>query len=58
MNFAVQIKDQPNINAPKTSDMYNLFPYYVAMVISGLLFLYFALDAYTDRKYKKGKGRG
>ena len=31
---------------------------HVAMVISGLLFLYFALDAYTDRLYKKGKGRG
>ncbi len=58
MNFAVQVQDQPTLNAPKTSDMYDLFPYYVAMVVSGLLFLYFALDAYTDRLYKKGKGRG
>ena len=61
MNFAVQIADQPGIttragNAPKTGDENNLFPYYVAMVISGFLFLYFALDAYTDRLYKKGKG--
>ena len=61
MNFAVQIADQPGIttragNAPKTGDENNLFPYYVVMVISGFLFLYFALDAYTDRLYKKGKG--
>ncbi len=54
MNFAVQIYDQPGYNAPKTGDEHNLFPYYVAMIISGLLLLYFALDAYTDRKYKKG----
>lgn len=57
MNFAVQIYDQPPIDAPKTNDENNLIPYYIAMIISGLLFLYFALDAYTDRKYKKGKGR-
>ena len=61
MNFAVQIADQPGTstragNAPKTGDENNLFPYYVAMVISGFLFLYFALDSYTDRLYKKGKG--
>ena len=56
MNFAVQVYDQPDLNAPKTGDENNLLPYYIAMVISGLLFLYFALDAYTDRKYKKGVG--
>ena len=55
MNFAVQIADQTD--SPKTGDDHNLFPYYVAMVFSGLLFLYFALDAYTDRLYKKGRGR-
>ena len=59
MNFAVQIEDQKtpsNSNAPKTGDENNLLPYYIIMVISGLLFLYFALDSYTDRLYKKGKG--
>lgn len=61
MNFAVQIADQgtppSSGNAPKTGDENNLLPYYIAMIISGLLFLYFALDSYTDRLYKKGKGR-
>ncbi len=61
MNFAVQIADKgttPPGNAPKTGDENNLLPYYIAMIISGLLFLYFALDSYTDRLYrKKGKGK-
>lgn len=63
MNFAVQVVEPTgtttttNSNAPKTGDSHNLLPYYIAMIISGLLFLYFALDAYTDRLYKKGKGR-
>lgn len=61
MNFAVQVVDQGGTttggNAPKTGDEHNLLPYYIAMIISGLLFLYFALDSYTDRLYKKGKGR-
>ena len=61
MNFAVQVVEPTGTtttrNAPKTGDTHNLLPYYIAMVISGLLFLYFALDAYTDRLYKKGKGR-
>lgn len=62
MNFAVQVVEPKGTTttrtAPKTGDEHNLMPYYVAMIISGLLFLYFALDSYTDRLYKKGKGKG
>ncbi len=64
MNFAVEVVEtngsttntssstsgKPS-DAPKTGDEHNLLPYYIAMIISGLLFLYFALDAYTDRLY-------
>lgn len=64
MNFAVQVVETSGNTttttrgtAPKTGDEHNLLPYYIAMIISGLLFLYFALDSYTDRLYKKGKGR-
>ncbi len=62
MNFAVQVVEPtgtttPPRTAPRTGDSNNLIPYYIAMIISGLLFLYFALDAYTDRLYKKGRGR-
>ena len=62
MNFAVQVVEPSGTTtttrtAPKTGDENNLLPYYIAMIISGLLFLYFALDSYTDRLYKKGKGR-
>ena len=61
MNFAVEVVNNPtspntSTNAPKTGDDNNMLPYYIAMIISGLLFLYFALDAYTDKLYKKGKG--
>lgn len=62
MNFAVQIVEpnsppSSNRTAPKTGDENNLLPYYIVMIVSGLMFLYFALDSYTDRLYKKGKGR-
>ena len=64
MNFAVQVVEPNSPNppsgnrtAPRTGDENNLLPYYIAMIVSGLLFLYFALDSYTDRLYKKGKGR-
>lgn len=65
MNFAVQVAEQSGTttsttssrSAPKTGDEHNLLPYYIAMIISGLLFLYFALDSYTDRLYKKGRGK-
>ena len=47
MNFAVQVAEQSgtttststNRNAPKTGDEHNLLPYYIVMIISGLLFL-------------------
>lgn len=56
MNFAVEVEET---NTYKTGDDTNLTPLYIAMVVSGLLFLYFALDAVTDRIYfKKGKSRG
>lgn len=42
--------------AVKTGDENNLVPYYIGMSVAGLLFLYLALDALTDKLYKK-KGR-
>ena len=58
MNFAVELKDgkEGGGTAVKTGDENNLTPYYIGMVVAGLLFLYLALDALTDRMYKKGKG--
>ena len=58
MNFAVELtNNNPNRNAVKTGDENNLVPYYIAMIVTGLLFLYRALDAYTDRKFQKGRVR-
>lgn len=56
MNFAVEVTN-PNGSrtSVKTGDENNLMPYYIGMVVAGLVFLYLALDAYTDRKYKKGR---
>ena len=54
MNFAVEKNDEKT--AVKTGDENNLMPYYIGMVVAGLLFLYLALDAVTDRMYKKGRG--
>ena len=57
MNFAVEATDPGgNRTSVKTGDETNLMPYYIGMVAAGLVFLYLALDAYTDRKYKKGRG--
>ena len=59
MNFAVELKDGKEGGgtvAPPTGDENNLMPYYIGMVVAGLLFLYLALDALTDRMYKKGRG--
>ena len=58
MNFAVELKDgkEGGGTAVKTGDENNLTPYYIGMVVAGLLFLYLALDALTDRMYKKGRG--
>ena len=61
MNFAVELKDGGGKTAVKTGDENNLTPYYIGMVVAGLLFLYLALDALTDRMYKDRmykKGRG
>lgn len=57
MRFAVELTN-PNGSrtSVKTGDENNLMPYYIGMVIAGLVLLFLALDAYTDRKYKKGKG--
>ena len=56
MNFAVELKDGGGRTSYKTGDENNLVPYYIGMVVAGLLFLYLALDAVTDRMYKKGRG--
>ena len=60
MRFAVELSNNTTSTttrtAVKTGDENNLLPYYIGMIVSGLVFLYFALDAYTDRLYKKGKG--
>ncbi len=60
MNYAVELaNNSPNTahrTAVKTGDENNLLPYYIGMIVAGLLLLYLALDAFTDRLYKKGKG--
>ena len=58
MNFAVELKDAGGKTAVKTGDENNLTPYYIGMVVAGLLFLYLALDALTDRMYKKPYTKG
>ena len=62
MRFAVEVP-QTGTNTTtnrttvvKTGDDYNINPFYIAMLISGLPFLYLALDAVTDRIYGR-KGR-
>ena len=63
MNFAVELSNPSSTTssstsrAVKTGDENNLLPYYIGMVVAGLLLLYLALDAYTDRKYQKGRRR-
>ena len=52
MRFAVELPEEnKRVTIVKTGDEYKLVPLYIAMVISGLVFLYFALDALTDRIY-------
>ena len=64
MNFAVEPSNPSSsgsstYRAVRTGDENNLLPYYIGMLVTGLLFLYLALDAYTDRKYSlRRKGRG
>lgn len=60
MNFAVEPNNTnpTNRTAVKTGDENNLIPYYIGMVVAGLLLLYLALDAYTDKKFsQRRKGR-
>ena len=56
LRFAVEVpQSNSRTTVVKTGDEYNLSPFYIAMVVSGLVFLYLALDAYTDRLYgRKG----
>ena len=55
MRFAVEVPQENSRRTTivKTGDEYRLVPLYIAMIISGLVFLYLALDAITDRKYGK-----
>ena len=58
MNFAAEIVptgSNRTVRAVKTGDENNLVPYYIGMIVAGLLFLYLALDAFTDRLYKRGR---
>ena len=52
MDFAVEVLDGKVV---KTGDTHKVLPYYIGMAVAGLLFMYLVLDAYTDRKYKKGR---
>ena len=52
MRFAVELPEEnKRVTIVKTGDEFKLVPLYIAMVVSGLVFLYFALDALTDRIY-------
>ena len=55
MKFAVELTNTTSTrtNPVKTGDDNNLSPYYIAMFLSGLVLLYFVLDAITDRIYRK-----
>ncbi len=58
MRFAVEVPETSKKTViVRTGDEYNLLPFYIAMVVSGLVFLYFALDNITDRIYFGKKGR-
>ena len=48
----------PTRNVVKTGDEYRITPFYIAMIISGLIFLYLALDSITDRIYGVKRKRG
>ncbi len=55
MRFAAEVT---NTKVVKTDDQMNLLPLYLLMTVSGLVFLYLALDAYTDRLFSKRRGKG
>ena len=54
MNFAVELESSGTPNNPgtvvKTGDEYKLVPYYIAMGVSGILFLVLAVDSIRRRK--------
>ena len=65
MNFAVEKTSEPEPSPPNptptptivvTGDDYELVPYYIAMAISGLLFMLLAVDGIRRRK-KEAKGK-
>ena len=55
LRFAVE-KNNNSINVVKTGDDRNLMPYYIAMGLSGTLFLAMAIDSLVQRR-KEGRGR-
>ncbi len=55
--FAVEVPETSKRTViVRTGDEYNMVPFYIAMVVSGLVFLYLALDSITDRIYYRKKG--
>ena len=65
MRFAVEFSGETDSSTPgkpttivRTGDETNMLPYYIAMFVSGLVFLYLALDAVTDRIYGRRGKRG
>ena len=62
MKFAVELTNNPNTpsssskTAVKTGDDTDLFPYYVAMSVSGALLLAFAIAAAVRRKREREEG--
>ena len=51
VRFAVEVPKENTRRIVRTGDEYRILPFYIGMIISGLVFLYLALDAITDRIY-------
>jgi len=62
--FAVELASNPESpgtptrNVVRTGDDYRLTPFYIGMLVSGLVLLYLVLDAITDRMYGAQRKRG
>ena len=54
--FAVEMGDDRTV--VKTGDPFDLRPFYLVMLISGLVILYLVLDAVTDKMYGYDRKRG
>ncbi len=54
--FAVEMGDERTV--VKTGDPFDLRPFYLVMLISGLVILYLVLDAVTDKVYGYDRKRG